>query len=81
VHGSVEVLKRGGGGEERRQAILADGDVFGEIALLEDVPRNATVVTRTACLMLTLGRQQFDHILATVPGLRIAFEQVAAARR
>lgn len=81
VHGSVEVLKRGGGGEERRQAILADGDVFGEIALLEDVPRNATVMTRTACLMLTLGRQQFDHILATVPGLRIAFEQVAAARR
>jgi ATP-binding cassette subfamily B protein len=80
VHGSAEVRKRGGG-EERRLAILADGDVFGEVALLEDVPRNATVVTRTACLMLTLGRQQFDHILATVPGLRTAFEQVAAARR
>jgi ATP-binding cassette subfamily B protein len=81
VHGTVEVLKRGPGGEERRLAVLEDGDVFGEIALLDDVPRIATIVTRTPCLMLTLGRQQFDHILATVPGLRVAFEQVAAARR
>jgi hypothetical protein len=31
--------------------------------------------------MLTLGRQQFEQILAAVPELRIAFEQVAAARR
>jgi ATP-binding cassette subfamily B protein len=81
VHGSVEVLKRGPEGEERRLAVLQDGDVFGEIALLEDVPRIATIVTRTPCLMLTLGRQQFDNILAAVPDLRIAFEQVAAARR
>ena len=81
VHGTVEVLKRTAAGEERRLAILRDGDVFGEIALLEDVPRIATIVTRSPCLMLTLGRQQFEQILAAVPELRIAFEQVAAARR
>jgi len=81
VHGSVEVLRRGPGGEERRVAVLADGDVFGELALLEDVPRIATIVTRTACLMLTLGRHPFEHILATVPGLRLAFERVAVERR
>jgi ATP-binding cassette subfamily B protein len=75
------VLKRTAGGEERRLAILRDGDVFGEIALLEHVPRIATIVTRTPCLMLTLDRQQFEQILAAVPDLRIAFEQVAAARR
>jgi hypothetical protein len=39
------------------------------------------LVTRTPCLMLTLGRQQFEQILTAVPDLRIAFEQVAAARR
>jgi signal-transduction protein with cAMP-binding, CBS, and nucleotidyltransferase domain len=78
---TVEVLKRAADGSERRLAILQDGDVFGEIALLEDVPRIASIVTRTPCLMLTLGRQQFEQILTAVPDLRIAFEQVAAARR
>jgi ATP-binding cassette subfamily B protein len=81
VRGAVEVRKRGPDGEERLVAMLEDGDVFGEIALLEDVPRIATVVTRTPCLMLTLGRQPFEQILATAPDLRIVFEQMAAARR
>jgi ATP-binding cassette subfamily B protein len=81
ARGSAEVRRRDPDGEERTIAVLEDGDVFGEIALLDDVPRIASVVTRTPCLVLTLGRQQFDQILATVPGLRVAFEQVAAARR
>ena len=81
ARGSAEVRKRDPDGEERTIAVLEDGDVFGEIALLDDVPRNASVVTRAPCLVLTLGRQQFDQILAAVPGLRVAFEQVAAARR
>ena len=81
VRGAVEVRKRNPDGEERLVAVLEDGDVFGEIALLEDVPRIATIVTRTPCLMLTLGRQSFEQILATAPDLRIVFEQMAAARR
>jgi hypothetical protein len=28
-----------------------------------------------------VGRQQFDHVLTAVPGLRAAFERVAATRR
>jgi ATP-binding cassette subfamily B protein len=81
VRGAVEVRKRGPDEEERLVAMLEDGDVFGEIALLEDVPRIATIVTHTPCLMLTLGRQPFEQILATAPDLRIVFEQMAAARR
>ena len=81
ARGSAEVRRRGADGEERTVAVLQDGDVFGEIALLDDVPRSASIVTRSPCFMLTLGRQQFDHILATIPGLRIKFEEVAAARR
>ena len=81
VHGSVEVLKSTAGGAARRLAVLQDGDFFGEIALLEDVPRTATIVTRTPCLMLTLGHQQFGEVLATFPELRTAFEQAAAVRR
>ena len=77
----MAVLKSTTGGAARKLAVLQDGDFFGEIALLEDVPRTATIVTRTPCLMLTLGHQQFGEVLATFPELRTAFEQAAAVRR
>jgi ATP-binding cassette subfamily B protein len=79
--GEVEVAITGPTGEERRVALLRDGDYFGEIALLEDVPRTATVRTRTPSLLLGLGREQFFDLLQAVPGLRAAFKREVEARR
>jgi len=76
VRGQVEVLTTGPTGEERQLALLRDGDYFGEMALLEDIPRTATVRT-----LLTLEREQFNNLLSNVPDLRLAFEQVMDARR
>jgi ATP-binding cassette, subfamily B, bacterial len=81
VRGKVEVEKRVGDGGVRRVAVLDDGNFFGEIALLQDVVRTATVRTITPCVLLALERGQFLDLLQLVPELRLAFERVADARR
>jgi ATP-binding cassette subfamily B protein len=79
--GEVEVIITGPTGEERRVALLRDGDYFGEIALLEDVPRTATVRTRVPTALLGLGREEFLDLLQATPDLRAAFERGVEARR
>jgi ATP-binding cassette subfamily B protein len=69
AHGSVEVLGAGPG-PGARIAVLQDGDYFGELALLNNSPRNASVRTLSHCLMLTLPRTQFRHLIAHAPDLQ-----------
>ncbi len=46
---------------------LRDGDCFGEIALLINAPRMATVRARTACDLMTLDKGSFSRILRDYP--------------
>lgn len=44
-------------------AILAAGDFFGEMAILEDQPRFATATARTDCLLRAVDREGFAELL------------------
>jgi ATP-binding cassette subfamily B protein len=67
--------------EEKLMAVLEDGDYFGEIALIEDAPRTATIRTRTDCVFLTLPCDTFLNLLDSSPDLRSKFEIVSRQRR
>ena len=60
VSGEVEVEENG-----RPLSLLSDGDCFGEIALLRDVPRTTTVRARTRLRLYALDRR---HFVPTVSG-------------
>ncbi len=72
-------IKTPEGGQKQIRA-LEDGDHFGEIALMEDTARTATVRTSTDCIFLTLARDPFLKLLQREPKLREAFQKVVAER-
>ena len=80
VRGNVAVTRRDAGGAQMTLAILDAGDHFGEIALLRNIPRTATVRTMVPCLFLTLQREQFLELVARAPGLRESMETIAGLR-
>jgi CRP-like cAMP-binding protein len=64
IDGEVAVTKDGN--EIRR---LGPGEFFGEIALIEDRPRTATVTAATPLRFFVLTRQSFRSLLAHQPEL------------
>jgi putative peptide zinc metalloprotease protein len=61
--GACRVLVLGKGVELHEVARLKEGDYFGEIALLLDVPRTATVRAETPCELLELRKEDFFRLL------------------
>jgi voltage-gated potassium channel len=76
VSGEVEVDQETGAARGRLQA----GDFFGEIALIADRPRTATIVALTACKLLVLHKDDFENFMQSHPELREAVG-VAAKKR
>ena len=66
VDGRVEVVRQDGG-VETRLAELAAGDFFGEMALLDDAPRTATIRALTPVEAYTLDRARFTQLLGRLP--------------
>merc|ERR1719478_677426 len=51
------------GGEEKVVKTCEAGDAFGELALLYNCPRAASVVAREKCVLWKLDRDTFNHIV------------------
>jgi ATP-binding cassette subfamily B protein len=80
ARGRVTVSVNTPGGGRKQIRTMDDGDCFGEIALMEDTPRTATVRSANDCIFLTLARDPFLRLLEREPKLREAFRQVVAER-
>lgn len=67
VRGQVKIHATDSQGVDRFIEVLEDGDHFGEMALLTQRPRNATVDTITPCLFLTMSRDTLLGLIQDHP--------------
>ncbi|MGI5921461.1 MAG: DUF2225 domain-containing protein [Syntrophomonadaceae bacterium] len=50
---------------------VKQGDFFGEMSLLENLPRSATVMATEECLAMVITKDNFEQIIADQPSLAI----------
>ncbi len=63
IDGKARVERRG-----RKVATVGPGGFFGDLALLDRAPRNATVLAETPMELLVLGQREFAALIDEVPG-------------
>ncbi len=68
--GKVEILKSVGD-EDKALALLEKGDFFGEMSILEDLPRAATAVARVPVKLLQINGTTFDQMLRKNPEIAV----------
>lgn len=81
VTGEVAVEREGApGAPPTHLGVLVQGSSFGELAVLRDAPRSATVVVTRDAELLQVARADFLALQAACPAFRRAIAAVAAQR-
>jgi CRP/FNR family cyclic AMP-dependent transcriptional regulator len=75
VDGQV-VIDRGG----RTVRTMGPGEFFGDIALITERPRAASVTALTDCRLLVLGHREFHSLLDEFPSIRMTILESIALR-
>lgn len=79
LKGQVDVLKWSEG-TEKNLATLKEGDVMGEISLLQASPTTASCRAKTKCELLFLERKVFNSLMARHPELKAELSKITADR-
>lgn len=63
LDGQVRISRQVPGMGEEALAVLGPGQAFGEMALLDELPRSADVLAHGRCQLLSLSKDAFDDLL------------------
>jgi CRP-like cAMP-binding protein len=80
VDGRVSVILEKEDGNEAVIDQMAPGSAFGEMALIDDSPRSATIRTITPCRFLTLHKQEFKETAMEFPRIALQICSVLSQR-
>lgn len=68
--GQMDCFKKMPDGSEKKVKECQKGDAFGELALLYNCPRAASVIAQTRCTVMELDRETFNHIVKKAATMR-----------
>ena len=80
LEGEAEVTKIINNTESRLLKTLSAGDFFGEMALIHNAPRAATVVAKTSLMVLELNKEGFDGVLHRSSSISLAMVKEISSR-
>jgi CRP/FNR family cyclic AMP-dependent transcriptional regulator len=78
--GQVKVTRQSLDGREKILDILSDGAFFGELSVLDEMPRSATVEAMGSVSILTLHKDDFLRLLEEIPRIAIKIVKVLSRR-
>lgn len=80
ISGQVEIRKRTEAQLTRTITTLRQGDIFGEMAIIEKKKRSATIIALTECQLLRLNETMFYEIVRNNPDFAIKIIRSLSAR-
>lgn len=80
VDGSVSIVKNYQEEEENKVAELYKGELFGEMSYFDRMPRSATVLAKTDCVMIVLDNEQYDILFQIHPKWTTRVVEALASR-
>lgn len=78
--GSVEVSIINDNNERQVLSQLKENDMFGELGLIDGLPRSATVTALQDCTVNMLSKDMFDSLVKNNPEALMPFLKVMASR-
>jgi CRP/FNR family transcriptional regulator, cyclic AMP receptor protein len=78
--GSVKITAPSADGKDAVFNVLKEGDIFGEIALLDGHPRTADAVAATDCELLVIERRNFVPLVHSHPEIALKLIEVLCER-
>jgi CRP-like cAMP-binding protein len=78
LEGAALIIRKTSTGEERTVAIVSEGQSFGELGLLVDRPRQATVAAGTELRVLKITQSVLELLHKSAPDMAFMMYQVLA---
>jgi len=80
LQGSVKISVASADGRDIVLNIIHEGEIFGEIALLDGHPRTADATAMTDCELMVIERRDFIQFLRSQPDMTLKFIEILCAR-
>ncbi|MEE4363365.1 MAG: Npt1/Npt2 family nucleotide transporter [Desulfotignum sp.] len=80
IDGKVSVVMEKENGKEEHIDQMSSGSAFGEMALIDDSPRSATIRTMAPCRFLILHKQEFKETAMEFPRIALQICSVLSRR-